>query len=119
MSILIKGMDMPTRCADCPMCYDFISCQLEGKAFGEIDCIEIRADWCPLIELPPHGRLIDADMLTTVTEMVNGEFKTYIEVFEVDDAPTIIEASPYRYEMLSKTDKPHGIYFIESEGADA
>lgn len=47
---------------------------------------------CPLVELPPHGRLIDADMLTTVTEMVNGEFKTYIEVFEIADAPTIIEA---------------------------
>ena len=30
--------------------------------------------------------------ITVVTEMVNGEFKTYIEVFEVLDAPTIIES---------------------------
>lgn len=40
----------------------------------------------------PHGLLIDADALATVTEMVNGEWKTYIEVFEVADDPTIIEA---------------------------
>ena len=37
-------------------------------------------------------RLIDADALTMVTEMVNGEWKSYYEVFEVDDAPTIIES---------------------------
>lgn len=66
-------------------------------------CFKFAMDgWCidempEIIELPPHGRLIDVDTLITVTEMVNGEFKTYIEVFEVADAPTIIEAEQPKY----------------------
>ena len=35
-------------------------------------------------------RLIDADALTSVTEMVNGEWKTYYEKFEIDNAPTVV-----------------------------
>ena len=82
MSVLIRGMEMPTE----PMVLILFP---DGNISTEE--YEIGAN-AKAIELPPHGRLIDADMLTTVTEMVNGEFKTYIEVFEVVDAPTIIEA---------------------------
>ena len=89
MSILIKDMNMPTRCADCPMCYDFISCQLEGKAFGEIDCIEIRADWCPLIELPPHGDLIDRDAVLEILSDKNAAWDGYVKVKAL---PIVIES---------------------------
>lgn len=92
MSILIKGMTMPKNCLECPLedSYGGYACHIIGKKanWG----IDGRLSDCPLVEVKPHGRLIDADMLTTVTEMVNGEFKTYIEVFEIADAPTIIEA---------------------------
>lgn len=87
MSILIKGMGMPKYCGECPILDEYGKCQVLRKITSNGKLSE-----CPLIELPPHGRLIDADMLTTVTEMVNGEWKSYYEVFEVDDAPTIIEA---------------------------
>ena len=101
MGVYIKGMEMPTRCADCPMCYDYIRCRLEGKDFGEIDCLEIRADWCPLIELQPHGRLIDADALDT--EILQAGFSYALtrrklrytpgDVRQkIANAPTIIEA---------------------------
>lgn len=91
MSILIKGMDMPKSC---------FYCQFQHKNTTECLITHEYYNWglttppsdCPLIELPPHGRLIDADMLTTVTEMVNGKWKTYLEVFEITDAPTIIES---------------------------
>ena len=53
MSILIKGMKMPKNC---DVCFMHDSCEYSmpvGKRLSE----------CPLIELPPHGRLIDADEL--------------------------------------------------------
>lgn len=49
-----------------------------------------RAD-CPLLDVPPHGRLIDADKLKEnwcVTELGN----KVVEVVEIDGAPTIIPA---------------------------
>ena len=39
------------------------------------DISDGRPDWCPLIELPPHGRLIDADALRRTM---------YHEAFETD-----------------------------------
>lgn len=98
MGIIIKGMAMPKNCTDCLLfesTYHLHGCHAVPKSFEDMDMwnfVGDRPSWCPLIEVPPHGRLIDADMLTTVTEMVNGEFKTYIEVFEITDAPTIIES---------------------------
>lgn len=64
MSEFLVKMDTPNRCCDCPMCYDYILCRLAGKEFGEIECVEIVADWCPLIKIPPHGRLIDANEIS-------------------------------------------------------
>ena len=62
MSILIKGMEMPKNCFDCP-----INCRMPDYTllcrldFRPRDAL-LRND-CPLIELRPHGRLIDADAL--------------------------------------------------------
>ena len=76
MSILIKDMEMPKNCDECRFCvngftddapmyecavqsYENVSVLVEsgGKPF------DFRPDWCPLTELPPHGRLVDADKL--------------------------------------------------------
>lgn len=46
MSILIKGMEMPKNCLECPL----------------VVCLSVESD-CPLVPVPPHGRLIDADAL--------------------------------------------------------
>lgn len=54
MSILIKGMEMPERCG---------ACFLRVGGCKQRIYIEHRPKGCPLIELPPHGRLIDADKL--------------------------------------------------------
>ena len=53
MSILIK-MEMPTTCLVCPL----------GWTMCNDISINKRKDDCPLIELPPHGDLIDRDKLT-------------------------------------------------------
>ena len=95
MSILIKGMEMPKRCEDCKLRYrDHLAmivkdkCYLMGMknvdpyTFGGKD----RPDWCPLVEIPPHGRLIDADVLPEISLFGTTEY------INVRNAPTIIEA---------------------------
>ena len=57
---------MPDNCYDCPLMTDYGTCGYYAFYTKEA---EKGADWekrldnCPLIELPPHGRLIDADAL--------------------------------------------------------
>lgn len=93
MSILIKGMEMPTNCSACKF-FDHGDCEL--LPYGDyIDDKHKRRDNCPLIELPPHGRLIDADALRDkwiwgTTDRLG--YTKCIEVVDLDDAPTIIEA---------------------------
>lgn len=66
MSILIKGMEMPISCWACPLSHIsqsmdcFLTCEALGEDAEEDDG---RLKNCPLIEVPPHGRLIDADAL--------------------------------------------------------
>lgn len=63
MSILIKGMEMPKNCLLC-YCTDteYGECCLDPEKRCPEDYRQ-RAEWCPIMELPPHGRLIDADAL--------------------------------------------------------
>ena len=71
MSVLIKGMEMPTNCADCPLNYDQMACAVtwtrwwsDSMVIMNFDSDKERMPNCPLIEVPtPHGRLIDADAL--------------------------------------------------------
>ena len=83
MGVYIKGMEMPSCCEKCPV--------NTKDAFGGIGCrvtgyIPLRKadqdfpNWCPLVPVPPHGRLIDAD---TIPER-------FLEVRDL--APTVIEA---------------------------
>ena len=72
MSVLIKGMEMPKSCEECKFhCY---------HSNGEYVCVAtpllypfnlanskgIRKNWCPLVEVPPHGDLIDIDSKITI-----------------------------------------------------
>ena len=96
MSILIKGMEMPTRCCECKMYVeDVYCCHLLNR--------EIENPWaddgveldCPLVPVPPHGRLIDVDVLRQ-DWLENGEneyvYDTNAFLDSLDHAPTIIEA---------------------------
>ena len=64
MSILIKGMEMPDGCVVCPFFIenrhdrgDDSLCRASGK---EAKC------GCPLVPVPPHGRLIDGDVAEVI-----------------------------------------------------
>lgn len=73
MSVYIKGMEMPKTCCYCPlMGYDpdrewFDSMARTGAHIcaltGELIDNTKRAEHCPLIPVPKHGRLVDADAL--------------------------------------------------------
>ena len=54
MNILIKGMEMPKNCAECKM-WSICECLNDAVEDGDL----VRDKNCPLIELPPHGDLVD------------------------------------------------------------
>ena len=74
MSILIKGMEMPTRCAVCVLCdlrYG-TKCKITKMSYYDSEGYPRggyngRPDWCPIVEVPaPHGDLIDIDSKITI-----------------------------------------------------
>ena len=105
MSILILGMEMPESCDKCRFfadawCYAFKADDWRNAYYkppeGE------RRDNCPLVSVPDHGRLIDADALSAklnmMLAMAFGEGNTaYHFAYRslgkvVENAPTIIPA---------------------------
>ena len=93
MSVIAKNMKMPKSCYRCPMANDdFYLCGATEK-YLENDSEERRPDWCPLIELPPHGRLIDADKLDIHDiSPVDGFCVLGVTEEDVGLADTVIEA---------------------------
>ena len=71
MSVLIKGMDMPKDC---------------GKCF--VGDRAICSSACPLVPVPPHGRLIDESDAITALLCDND----YAAALTVGNCPTVIPA---------------------------
>lgn len=61
MSVLIKDMNIPENCYDCPFNYDYISCMASDEDVRVFLMDNERAKNCPLIKLSDHGDLIDRD----------------------------------------------------------
>ena len=94
MSIYIRGMKMPKSCSDCKI-------RLSVGCCGNLPQ-NTRMPNCPLIEVPPHGDLIDRDML----EVQNGWLRdskyfsqdsghthiTFVYSNDIYNAPIIIES---------------------------
>ena len=95
MSVIVKGMEMPKNCGECAF-------YIDGACYGKgyIDYCSImdtaKPDDCPLVELPPHGRLGDLDELMTefmdsdLDHLQRDDWREVIQI--VADAPTVIEA---------------------------
>ena len=99
MDILIKNMEMPKNCGECPF-YHLERVWHKGQYAYKCDAQLIceltdesepkkLADACPLVALPSHGRLIDADELEASDAILIGEEAWNM----VHNAPTIVEAS--------------------------
>lgn len=106
MSVLIKGMKMPKR----PSLCRFYSCDPLGvrKPYCDIKSVCNGFDDCPLVPVPPHGDLIDRNVLVDSLSRLCKRVCQYSEkqrkymcgacplgdAFPVveDDAPAVIEA---------------------------
>lgn len=97
MSILIKGMEMPKEgCKDCPFAKRgriFDICPfLKREVNGNVERGGNLSD-CPLIELPDHGRLVDADEVIAESRCGDYWWETEEEVPKIlNEIPTIIPA---------------------------
>lgn len=100
MGVYIKDMEMPKSCWECHFGHgDTGVCVVDFKNHG---------DWnepqnCPLVPVPPHGRLIDADAVfkrlqkqaMSVWGNSNPRYQIILEVMDaIRFAPTIIPADP-------------------------
>lgn len=95
MSVLLN-ITMPKTCEVCPCNDDNWRCGATKEYFDYDDMCERRRADCPLIEVPPHGRLID------IKSVEDGKFVTVSNGFQrwwngalesvIDNAPTVIEA---------------------------
>ena len=104
MGVYIKGMEMPVTCCHCPlMGYDpdrewFDSMARTGAHIcvltGELIDNTKREEHCPLVPVPSHGRLIDADEFlkrAIGTKCFRGDYALMLEEL-VGESTTIIPA---------------------------
>ena len=103
MSVIVKGMEMPTSCIECPCCrHDNWNgetahqCNVSFITFGAEDenwIYNTRPNWCPLTELPPHGRLGDLDELYKVANMADDFGADTTDILKlIIDTHAVIEA---------------------------
>lgn len=71
MSVLVKNMEMPENCGECRMDTEIGFCSAMPDNFCGYTDDRKRPDWCPLVELKPHGALIDRDALKKDYRMGN------------------------------------------------
>ena len=101
MSVLVKGMEMPSGCNMCQLrdlCYDYYICRAkklnDGRYLDVDDVTNRRHLYCPLIEVPaPHSRLIDADeLIGYLNEWLSDPVALSGFTRIINHQPTIIEA---------------------------
>ena len=108
MGIYIEGMEMPHDCDECRLCafipvgdYGIHRKCLPLNANAEIT---IRRTDCPLIPVPEHGRLIEADAFDARIRLAGGmceeelteDFKDGVQttLYMLKSQPTVIPAEP-------------------------
>ena len=98
--ILIRNMEMPKTCRDCRFAVNAYGSLTEGKCavlgYG-VTYLNKRCDACPLVAIPEHGRLIDAEKLkeTLMKSAYPEQSEWYFaeSCQFIDEAPTIVSAS--------------------------
>ena len=105
MSVIVKNMEMPKNCQECGL-YIEGACYAKGYRDYRSIMDTAKPDDCPLVELPPHGRLGDLDALYAEISNGNKAYNgiegydgKYPNIANVDDcldaikyADTVIEA---------------------------
>ncbi len=105
MRVLVRGMDLPKSCGVCHLRKsneNRVWCSVVGEYICFDTEFEGRKANCPLVEIPPHGRLIDADAFDERVRVAGGmseeelteDFKDGVQtvLYMLSKQPTIIEA---------------------------
>lgn len=104
MGIYLSNMEIPKTCHCCRMCVQVSDGDIDWHWECCLLCEKVtryatdRIPDCPLVHVPPHGRLIDGDKLDaylkTAAIMADGEAKeAYIDArAEARTMPVIIPA---------------------------
>lgn len=87
MSVLIRGMEMPTNCLSCPLQGGTADCRLTQKTYNW--GLTERPSDCPLIPVPEHGRLIDADVLQAKQQE---DADLFIDSNSLEDADLFVDS---------------------------
>lgn len=98
MSILVKGMEMPKTCT---MCWFSPICPVWVKEVSRHKGYDYRLPDCPLVEVPPHGRLIDGEKAKEElrrAEALTRAFGYHNVIDTISEVPTIIEAEEDSHE---------------------
>jgi hypothetical protein len=102
MGVYIHGMEMPTSCNECRFFVDAWCYALEvddwRNAYNKPPEGK-RLTGCPLVPVPPHGRLIDADKCIEIIERLRDHAGNEDMAFALNwaarsaaEMPTIIPA---------------------------
>lgn len=93
MGVYIKGMEMPKSCRYCEFRHMSLTqnafCTAAHETINYVAERTKRLDNCPLVPVPPHGRLIDIDAPYQIQVHVDGLTKKGgVDIY----APTVLDA---------------------------
>lgn len=103
MAVLIEGMEMPKSCYSCPLRKrDGINivCPVAQERFSvaDVNILFYRLNSCPLVPVPPHGRLGDLDRLEQMfVDIDNAPYSGFDGTepfYSAEDAAQIIRLAP-------------------------
>jgi hypothetical protein len=89
MGIYIKGMEMPQKIEQGLVVKFAVG--IDGKRYARLYhyLYGSLTDWLEAVPVPPHGRLVDADVLR---KNMAEDYYTPRALSHIDDTPTIIPA---------------------------
>ena len=104
MSGVYIPMKLPETCLECPLETDYGTCGFYSLFVeaGHDSMPYSRRDDCPLVPVPPHGRLIDADAMSE-----DCPFCLYEKTEE--NCPGCFEGSNYRPKLITNADRIRGM----------
>lgn len=99
MGVYIKGMEMPEGCFGCELSFRWynrtetvLQCNVLQKLVSDDG---LKDPDCPLVPVPPHGRLIDENAIKAWFDEwydPNVEILVWQLIEEIKNVPTVIEA---------------------------
>lgn len=119
MSVIVKGMKIPTRCIDCP----FMVSRENDDCIVQSDEANAKAEtWedvianCPLIELPEkHGRLIDIYVRDKVTNEIRRVGDDQHDMLTITDANELVYHNLQNGDGCRTGDDCGGYEFVPNE----